>query len=71
MWPGRTHQRNWTVAGLNLVGERTDRVGVVQWFESHDPSMAQIGASQQSRTTSRRAVQYRPARTSDSDANSA
>jgi hypothetical protein len=41
----RTHQRNWTVAGLNLVGERTDRVGVVQWFEPHALSMAQIGGS--------------------------
>jgi hypothetical protein len=40
----RTYECDWTVACLDLVGERADRVGVVQWFTSHDLSMAQVGA---------------------------
>ena len=37
----RTHQRNRTVAGFDLVGDWADRVGIVQRFASHDQSMAQ------------------------------
>jgi len=39
-WP-RAHQCDWTVAGLDLVGERADRV-VVQWFTA-EASMTQAG----------------------------
>jgi len=39
----RTYQCDWTAASLDLVGERTDRIRVVQWFATHEPSMAQAG----------------------------
>lgn len=38
------YECDWTAVCLDPVGEGADRVGVVQWFTSHDPSVAQVGA---------------------------
>ncbi len=39
----RTYQCDWAVARLDLVGERPNRIGVVQWLTPHESSMAQTG----------------------------
>ena len=41
---GGLYECDWTAACLDLAGEGADRVGVVQWFTSHGPSMAQVAA---------------------------